>query len=357
MVMQEKDPFVAYNYVMNSHPRGASVTTPITNRCNRPHKAVTIDMYTNCMLCTCDGWLPKPVGKITDFADLEEIWNNPIAREIQNNVDDQKFTWCAVEHCGIKNSNNIEHSYQLIFGIDDSCNLSCPSCRREPRMHISDNLYEQKVQAVRHTVDMLNKFSSRIHVVFACSGDPLASHIYRPVLQSYKGTDLQSFTLFTNGLLIKKQLPKTRLLDRIHSFRISVDAGSQLVYEKVRLGGNWQVLLENFDYLKSTGLNQMVTLFYVIQKNNFRDIGNFCDLLEQYNFRGNLMQLDDWGTWNRDKVMNPDSWTITNGTYMEHNVLDPSHELHDECRQIVRTYQHRPYLSMMPRVKSLLDLS
>lgn len=354
--MQEKDPSVAYQYVMQSHPRGSQQIYPITHACNRPSKTVTIDMYTNCMLCVCDGWLPVPIGKITDFRQLEDIWSNSTAIKLQKDVNDKKFTWCAVDHCGIKHHDNIESKYELIFGIDDSCNLACPSCRRETRMHTSGPLYEEKLQAVKHCVELLNQFESRIHITLACSGDPLASHIYRPLLHSYVGKPNQTFTLFTNGLLIKKQLDKTALFDKITNFRISVDAGSKEVYEKVRVGGSWKTLIENFDYLVEKKLNKKVSLIYVVQKNNYKDIENFVDLINKYEFSGTLTQLDDWGTWNHSAVETPDQWTIVNGTYLEHNVLNAHHPEYHFCREIVASVKNQSRLYLTPRIQHLLKL-
>lgn len=354
--MQEKDPFTAYQYVMNSHPRGMNETIPIVNSCNRPWKTVTIDMYTNCMLCICDGWIPVPVGEITDFERLEEIWTNPIAQQIQQNITDKKFSWCAVDHCGIKYRSHNEPMYQLIFGIDDSCNLQCPSCRRELRMHTSGPLYEKKSKAVQHAVELLHKFEPQIHITLACSGDPLASYIYRHLLHGYKGKSSQTFTLFTNGLLIKKQLDKTDLLDRINEFRISVDAGSKDVYEKVRVGGNWEVLIDNLDFLQQRNLGHFVNLMYVVQKNNYKDIQNFADLLDRYNFRGILTQLDDWGTWNYDTVQAPDTWTIKHGTYLENNVLDSAHPMHQDCKESVIAIKNHPRIFLTPRIQQLVGI-
>jgi len=118
------------------------------------------------------------------------------------------------------------------------------------------------------------------------------------MLQSYIGKDSQSFTLFTNGLLIKKQLPKTKLFDRITEYLISVDAGSKEVYEQIRLGGSWEVLMENFEFLKEQNLSNRVILQYVVQKKNYQDIFNLAKLCNQFGFSADLSQLDDWGTWN-----------------------------------------------------------
>jgi molybdenum cofactor biosynthesis enzyme MoaA len=354
--MQEKDPNVAYNYTLKNSPRGRGERQPITNSCNRPYKTVEIDMFTNCNLCICTGWLPQPVGKITDFSRLEDIWDNPRAHEIQKDVTDKKFTWCAVEHCGIKHNNNHETTYQIIFAIDDSCNLQCPSCRREKRMYTEGPLYEEKLHAMEHAVDLLNKFDQPAHILFNCSGDPLASYISRPFLQSYVGNEKQTFTLFTNGMLIKKLLPTTGIFPRITEYRISIDAGSPEVYKKVRVGGDWDTLIGSLEFLKEQGLSKLVNLQFTVQKNNFRDIPNFVQLLEKYDFRGNLTQLDNWGTWNHTTVKYPDEWTIKNGTYPEHNVLDNRHELYAECKIIVESVLTNQRLNIQPRLTQLLEI-
>jgi hypothetical protein len=347
---QQKDPNISYQYTLQSHPRGKD-SAPIYNSCNRPFKAVEIDMFTNCNLCLCTGWLPKPVGKITDFEKLEDIWTNPLAQEIQNDVKTKKYTWCAVEHCGIKYQDMFEPYYNVVFAIDDSCNLQCPSCRREKRMYTSGPLYEEKLRAITHAVELLNKFEDRVHILFNCSGDPLASHLSRPFLQSYVGNNKQTFTLFTNGQLIKKLLPTTTIFERITSYQISIDAGSKEIYEKVRIGGSWELLMENFDFLKEQKLNNKVLLMFTVQKNNYTDILNFENLCKTYGFQGLLTQLDDWGTWISDDIKTPDTWTIKHGTFKQNNVLNKNHSLYQDCKKYI---EKTNYVRLSPRLKELL---
>jgi molybdenum cofactor biosynthesis enzyme MoaA len=354
---QQTIPQVAYDYKLNSLPRGANYKNKITNSCNRPMKTVTIDMFTNCMLCTCDGWLPKPVGKITDFEKLEDIWTNDIAVELQQNILDKKFTWCAVEHCGIKFASNYETTYKMTFGIDDSCNLKCPSCRREAIMYNSGPLFEMKIQAVNHAIKLLAKFDLPIHITLASSGDPLASVIYRPFLHSYIPKPNQTFTLFTNGLLIKKQLHKTSLLSKITEFKISIDAATKQTYEKVRLGGNWEILIESLNYLKSQNLNHLINFQFIVQEKNFRDITKFIELCNYYDCRGTLTQLDDWGTWVNENIETPDKWTLEFGTYLDNNVLDAKNKNYKECIDILKKIQTNKLtnVSMSPRLLELIN--
>ena len=63
----------AAKYTLRSMPRGKNRKDPINNSCNMTSHHITIDAESNCMLCECDGWLPIPVGKVSDFNSLEEI--------------------------------------------------------------------------------------------------------------------------------------------------------------------------------------------------------------------------------------------------------------------------------------------
>ena len=325
-----------YKHTLNSRPRGKQLTTAIANTCNVPYKTVVIDFNSNCLICNCDGWLPIPVGQVQDFASLDEVWNSPIAKILQNDIAAKKFTWCAVEHCGIKHKNINQSRYELSINIDESCNLHCPSCRREPIMHTEGTQFDKKIQDVERVLSWLNTFEQPIHIVLSGNGDPLASAIIRPLIKNYKSKSNQTFKLFTNGLLIKKQLEHTNILENITEFAISVDAGSQSIYEKVRCGGKWSVLIENFDYLASIGKNKLTRLNFTVQQNNFQDLGNFVELCQHYGFNATVHGLDNWGTWNTDDVLEPDAWTIKNGTFKQHNVLDHAHPQYQECKTIIQ---------------------
>ena len=157
-------------------------------------------------------------------------------------------------------------------------------------------------------------------------------------------------------MLIKKLLPTTGIFPRITNYWISIDAGSPEVYKQVRVGGDWDTLMESLDFLKDQGLSRLVTLQFVVQKNNFRDIPNFTKLLDKYNFLGLLTNLDDWGTWNREPVETPDAWTIKNGTYQEHNVLDSRHDLYAECKTVVESVLDNKRLSFHYRLTHLLEI-
>ena len=286
----------SYQYKLKSMPRGKTV---IPYTCNAPFYSFTIDLNSNCFLCFCDGWLPIPVGKVRDFETLEDMWASPIAKKIQADISDKKYTWCAVEHCGITLANVTLPTYFLSVNIDESCNLRCPSCRRDAIMITSGADYDIKLAQVNHLVSLLENFKHPCRIIMSGNGDPLASSILRPLIHRFAPGPDQQIKLFTNGLLIRKQITDSSIRDHISEYLISIDAGSKHVYEKVRLGGKWEQLLDNFDYLQElVQTNESsVALTFVAQRDNYLDMQNFCRVCIDYGFTGSITKLEDWGTW------------------------------------------------------------
>lgn len=282
---------------LNRYTRGKSIEQ-INHVCQRPFRTATISNNGDCFVCICDAWLPVSVGNIESFQSLEDIWNNPIAQEIQQDVTDKKFTHCAVDHCGILNHDILQPTYRINVALDTSCNLSCPTCRREMINFTSGPVYEERLQRVNHFLKLLEKFHHPMTIILIGNGDPLASTIMRPVVLNWQPKHNQKVILFTNGLLMKKLLPDSSILHSVSEFHISVDAGSKEVYEQVRQPGKYEVLRENLDWLKNNlPAESQVILKFTLSADNVNDVENFSKMCEHYQFRGEITKLDDWGTF------------------------------------------------------------
>jgi len=317
-----------YAYKISSLRRGNDGT--IKHTCNIPYKSITIDMNSNCFLCYCDGYLPIPVGKVSDFNSIEEVMNSTIAKQIQDDVTQKKFTYCATDNCGIKYKSQSLPSFKLFINIDESCNLSCASCRREILMLKQGDIFETKLKDLKRIISWLEKFNEPITIVMSGNGDPLASNILRPLIKDFSPEPNQYFEIFTNGLLVKKHLAESEIFKKIKEMVISVDAGSKDVYEDVRSPGKWNVLMDNLEFLSNSINKNKIVLKFALQKRNHNDINNFVDLVERLGFKGIIHELNDWGTWNYYEVETPDAWTIVNGTYLEHDVLKSNHVLYNK---------------------------
>lgn len=294
-------------------PRNKDLRLSIDHTCNSPSRVLLIDLEGECYVCGCEAWLPISVGKITDFESLYQVWGNPIAKKLQRQIDLKTFDNCAVTRCGVQQKNIYYHEYTVSINIDPSCNLWCPSCRSKKIMLTEGWHYEKKVRYVEHIVSLLEKFDHPTKIVMSGNGDPLASTIMRPLLHRFRPRPNHTLRLFTNGLLLRKQLSDNPVLDHINEYLMSIDAGSKEVYESIRLGGRWEVLLDNFDFLKQHARKDaQITVTLVLQEKNHRDLLNFCQLAKDYGFYATITKLENWNSW-------------APGEYEKNNVLDPSH--------------------------------
>lgn len=317
------------NLSYRSIPRNKDLKLQINNHCDFPSRVLVVDRRGNCFVCSCEAWLPITVGQIQDFDCLEKVWTNDIAKELQKDIDEKKFSHCAVDRCGIllkdqriveygdlvhvKNANDF---YYISINIDDSCNLSCPSCRQDLVMIAQGPEYEQRLSQVKHMMHLLENFDHACHITMTGNGDPLASAIMRPLIHQYRPRPNHTIRLFTNGLLLKKQLEESTIVNNITQYFISIDAGSAEVYERVRKPGRFDVLIQNLNFLKelTQKTRASVLLKFVLQKDNYMDMKNFIDLCADYKFSGVINRLEDWGTW---------------ADFAEHDVVgNVNHEFH-----------------------------
>jgi len=291
---------IANQHSYNSIPRNADLKLTINNHCNAPSRQLVIDWKGDCFVCGCEAWLPVSVGQISNFDSLAAVWGSPAAQALQADIDARLYSHCAVDRCGVVHADKIDQVHVVSINIDESCNLRCPSCRPSAIMINSGPDYDRKLAQAQHIRQLLEQFTEPCHIVMSGNGDPLASAVMRPLIREFRPRDNQTIRLFTNGLLLKKQLDDSPILNNITQYFISIDAGSAAVYEQVRLGGQWSQLIANLTWLQDTvrHTGAEVLLKFVLQQDNYQDMQNFCQLCVNMGFSGVINRLEDWGTWN-----------------------------------------------------------
>ena len=282
---------IKYKQQLDGLPR---IKIGVKNHCYKPFNTVNIDYKGRVFHCDCDGWLPFPTGEVLDFNSMEDIMTSIQLKEIQDSIIDQTFKFCDIRYCGIQKSNqgisNLKNIH-LHIGIDNSCNLSCPSCRERVIFDASSDYVNEKTQWVDRIVQWIINSDRKFYITVGSNGEPFASPVYIYLLEQLQDLNNVSLTIRTNGTLKLTTLPKTLA----HLF-ISIDAGTKEVYEQVRRGGRWDALLKNLQYIKELG-SFPVTANFVIQKTNLLDMPNFANLCQTYNMTPNYVLLEDWGTW------------------------------------------------------------
>ncbi|WP_051328858.1 radical SAM protein [Geminicoccus roseus] len=297
----------------------------------------------------CPSWLAVPIGR-ADGAEGAAFWNSEAARAIRRSVLDGSFTWCSRLHCphiaaeklprreevtdpelaGIIRDERTEVAAgprRVLLNYDRSCNLACPSCRRE--RIVADQEERERLDAVADRV-VLPLLEDAKLVKATGSGDPFASAHFRRLLKRldrarYPRLRLQ---LQTNGLLCDERAwQELDLEGRVEALWVSIDAAEADTYAVIRKHGDWQRLRENLDFmavLKRRGGVKDWRLDFVVQARNYREMPAAADLARALGADGiHFHMIRNWGTF-------------TPQAFREHLIAAPDHAEHQAFLAVLR---------------------
>lgn len=285
--------------------------------CYHPFNTITIDGRGDVYMCICQAWLPVSVGKIWEFETLADIVASAKAREIQASIVDGSYRYCDNNTCGILQTNDlakrIDHKPDNInwinFALDSSCNLTCPSCRKEFKFISEGPEFELRMRIVDHVAKLIEHHDSFIKFSLSGDGDPFASLIYRELLSKLdlKGKDNVEIEIITNGILAKAHWFKMAGIHKnVVRFKVSYDAGTEATYNITRRGGDWNKLLESSRFIvkwkQKNYSNMVMTANFVVQTANYKDMAAYVELCDSIGFDEiNFQAINDWGTFDNFK--------------------------------------------------------
>ena len=281
--------------------------------CPRPFDTILIDKNGSCYACECTSWLPQSIGNL-QIKSLDEIINSKMHKHLQDSIVDKTYRYCNENQCSYIKSNAVEHITggtninQLRLAIDDSCNLRCPSCRKELIFYKEGSQYKKRIQLADKINDWLYTYNKPIQVHIGSDGDPFASHVYRHFMEQTPKRDNIKYSILTNGLMFKEFHTKVPyVINNLQELGVSIDGASKETYEKLRLGGNWNKIIENLECISELKEkhNFRFILHFVVQKDNYHEMENIINLGEQYGAdRVWLNKIEDWGTMDDFKTQN-----------------------------------------------------
>lgn len=282
----------------------------------------------------CEGWMPKPLGNILDTP-LAEIWYGATALEVRASILDGSFRFCTacpylpgpggpVATKTPSDLGDASHIKTLKMDYDQSCNLTCPSCRTS---HSNQFVNLDIVRRIHEAVMASGFVELTDQLYITGSGDPFASPIFWPLLQNFpKMKTPPKIFLHTNG----------QLFDAVHwdlmsssshlvsDVGVSVDAATEATYIENRRAP-WNKLWNNIEFMNSIQTNQPFTLgmFFTVQANNFKEVIPFVRLAFNHNAAWiSLTALRNWGTYSDDE-------------YAARAVHVPGHPLHDQFKEVM----------------------
>lgn len=306
------------------------------------------EIFDEGMFMCCPDWLPVDLGNPNH---ISENWQSDKAKEVRESIVDGSYKFCDENRCpklkGLKEGRSSgfmrkkdfleKKDYydklqpeSIKFNFDRSCNLKCPSCRLDFINYDGDKR-ERTEELINNIEEQLGKGLKQIDCTG--TGDPFFSRTFRKWMMSFDPTkypNLERIHLHTNGTLWNKS--NWDRMKNVHKFvksaEISIDAATKDTYEnKTRIGGKWEPMVNNLKYIASLDTIEKVTCSYVVQKDNYKEVLDFYNLIKSIFEDSNIF----WGV-QFTRVVN---WgTFTEEEYKDVNVGDPSHPLFNSLMEI-----------------------
>ena len=197
------------------------------------------------MVC-CGHWLPTHIGNFMNQP-MQDVLNSPVAKAIRQSVTDGSYKYCNHLDCGtmaqdaLPRRDELQHprtrkavaeqNYELdgvdqvMFAFDQSCNLSCPSCRT----HVITEKVSQSVEKARAVEEKLLPLLPTLRTLHMNpAGELFSSKPSRRLLElinDERCPDLR-LDIISNGTLFSREewdkFPGIH--NKVRSIRISTDA-------------------------------------------------------------------------------------------------------------------------------------
>lgn len=276
----------------------------VKNLCPRPRDTILIDKQGSCYACECQSWLPQSIGNL-QIRSLQEIIGGDMHQHLQSSITDGTYRYCNEHQCSYIKSGAVLHGQpdriqHLRLAIDDSCNLRCPSCRKGMIFHKEGSAYNLGIRLADRINDWLHTYDNPIQVHIGSDGDPFASHVYRHFMQQTPHRDNITYSILTNGLMFREFHDRVPgVIGNLKELGVSIDGATKETYEKLRLGGRWEKILEGLECMAEQKQRHgfRFILHFVVQKENYHEMETIIDLGEQYGAdRVWLNKIEDWGT-------------------------------------------------------------
>ena len=244
--------------------------------CSKPFEHFEIQPSGKVSLC-CHNWLPHYAGQINGKHSIDDVFNSDKVQKIRKSILDGSFKFCNHKLCPHIQNGSLPDKQDIhdprtrqiidenkVTGIepkfynlcyDESCNLSCPSCRTDKINHNSGPAYEHRKKLQSKVIEKLfsEPHDNSCIVNITGSGDPFGSKIFRELLFNIDGSKFPNvlINLQTNGVMFTPRYwdKIERIQDNINTVIVSYDASLPETYKVTRRGGNWDTLQQNMAFI------------------------------------------------------------------------------------------------------------
>jgi MoaA/NifB/PqqE/SkfB family radical SAM enzyme len=272
--------------------------------------------------------------------------SSDLAQKIRQSIIDGSYDYCNEKLCGVITNNALnnidtvpsniralfdnvskfEMPHHISFQGDETCNLSCPSCRTSVKKTPPEKLQEQL-----HVGKLIseNLFSEptdqRIKLELSGTGEVFASPMLLNFVNSIDPSNFPNLELAigTNGLMCEQNWHRLGSMQSlVKKITVSIDASQADTYEKLRRGGKWDHLLKAMSFLQKKKNDQDIALHtrMIVQQQNYQEIELFYQMCRQFDVDVvEYSRVTNWGTWSKEQ-------------FQFHDVFDPAHPEFDQAQ-------------------------
>ncbi|MCY0859886.1 MAG: radical SAM protein [Sulfolobaceae archaeon] len=172
---------------------------------------------------------------------------------------------------------DLEYPLYMIWQLTNRCNLECIHCLWASHEPYPDEL----------SVDEVLKFGKelvdhQVLYVTLSGGEPLLHPAFWKLVELLRSHDVE-LKIETNGQLISKSVAKRLAELDFKAVQVSFDGASKETYEKMRVRGSYEKVIEAIKNLVEYGVN--VEVVFVPTKFNIEETGKLIDLLASLGVR------------------------------------------------------------------------
>lgn len=323
--------------------------------CPEPFSRFDIGPSGDVLVC-CGHWLPTSIGNFQKDS-VPDILNSPTALKIRQSVTDGTYKYCNHLECAAMTQgvlpryeeltdgrarkavetgdHYVEDVTNVLFAFDQSCNLSCPSCRSELIIERTSKS-DEKARAVE---EKLLPLLSKLKVLnLNPAGELLASKPSRKLLELINDDRCPDLVIdiISNGTLFSEvewnKFPGIH--NKIRSIRISVDAAHKHTFEKLRRLGQHETFVKNMRFLSRLRKEETIPelkFSFTYQRDNFLEMADFVEFCHEMSCDFVIFErLQNLGAFTGDE-------------YRERAVHYPSHPLYSDFIDVIRrpVFRHR----------------
>ncbi|MCP4605089.1 MAG: radical SAM protein [Proteobacteria bacterium] len=278
---------------------------PEINRfCRSVFDSLHVGGYGNIFICQCRSFMKTPffVGNIFEEG-LMGSFNSEKSKELRASILNNSFRYCKDICPSIKKVDSeyernlikqkktvLECPPEIYLEYDFYCNLSC--------FHCSQNVsYEKEISVqAQHITDILLKEIDNPTRIRLVGGEVFASDAFLRFLREIDPHRIErtKFSFITNGVLLNEKMwnSLSNCNKKVENISISLDAATYDTYKSIRKA-NFNKVVDNLRFLgrlKKDKIISSITVSFVVQRKNFKEMGDMVDFCLEHDVDELLFQ-------------------------------------------------------------------